>query len=277
MTPSQGTTHRLSRPVPPGATVVVGEGDRLEADAVIARGLTDKRVLRLPAGGNFEILKKPGDPVKAGETVAVAEEFFGLGLRELVSPFDGVFDSVNEQRTALVLAGSDAEIRALVPGVVKKLSPLEIELEVKAHRIKGHFGFGRPTAAELWPAGELITEHEVRRRIGPEVEGRIVLADSYVLAGAIPALARYGAAGLICGGLDFKPLWDLISPDGPYPAGLGLPALVVTEGFGSSRIDPETRRVLARAEGRTIYMAGPATGRLVFAGPPYPEVLVPED
>jgi len=247
------------------------------ADTVIARGLSDKRVLRLPGGDSFEILKKPGDPVKAGETVAVAEEFFGLGLRELVSPFDGVFDSVNPQRTALVLAGGDADIRALVPGVVLSVSPGQVILEVRAHRVRGYFGFGQPTAAELWAAGELITEHAVRRRLGPGVEGRIVLADSYVTAEVLPALARYGAAGLICGGIDFRPLWDLISPDGPHPAGRGLPALVVTEGFGIHRVDPETQRRLAEAEGKTVYVAGPAQGRVVFAAPPYAEVLVPAE
>jgi hypothetical protein len=49
----------------------------------------------------------------------------------------------------------------------------------------------------------------------------------------------------------------------------GLPTLVVTGGFGLHRMDEAAREVLAEADGRTAYAAGPQTGRLTFAGPPY--------
>jgi len=131
---------------------------------------------------------------------------------------------------------------------------------------EGHF--------ELWAAGELLTASDCKRLSGSEVPGRVVLADSYVLPEVLPILARRGAVGLICGGLDFGPLWDLISPDGPHPAGQGLPSLVELGGFGVRRIDTGARGVLAGAQGRPVYLSGPAAGKLVFAGPPYAEVVV---
>ncbi len=265
----------IRRALPDGAVPLVAVRDPVRSDTVIARGHRQRRVLRLPAGENFELLKRPGDPVKRGETVAVAEELFGLGLREYVSPCDGVVESVNTRKTALVLAAPDSEIRALLPGVVSSVSPEEVRLRVTARRIEGRFGFGEAVAGRLWNAGELITEAEVRRKLGPHVQGRVVAAESLVLPSVLPALAAYGAAALVCGAIDLAPLWDLVSPDGPHPAGRGLPTLVVTGGFGLHRMDEAAREALADAEGRTVYAAGPQTGRLTFAGPPYAEVVIP--
>lgn len=264
----------LGRAVPVGSSVAVQVGDRVASDTVIAIGHLDRRVLRLPPGDNFELLKKPGDPIKKGETLAVMEELLGLGLRELVSPCDGLVESVNPRRTGIVVTGSDREIRALVPGLIQALGPSEIRLSVTGHRLQGFFGFGQPASGKLWMAGELYTASEVKRRLGPAVEGQVVLADSFVLPEVLPILGRYRAAGFICGGLDFGPLWDLISPAGPFPAGRGLPTLVVLGGFGPCRIGSEDRDILGRAEGKRVYVAGPTAGRLVFAGPPHPEVVV---
>lgn len=265
----------LVRLIPPGATVEVAAGDHVEPETVLATGHLDRKVLRLPAGDNFELLKKPGDPVKKGEAVAVMEELFGLGLRELVSPCDGVMESVNARRTALVLTGSDAKIRALVRGRVEAVEDSEVRLQVRGERIRGWFGFGRAVAGEVYRIHEFFTPSEVRRRIGPEVAGRVVLCASFVLPEVITTLARYGAAALVCASLDFAPLWDLISPTGPHPAGRGLPTLVVVEGFGVHGLGPEAAGTLGAAEGRVVYAAGPALDRLVFAGPPYAEVLMP--
>lgn len=272
--PGGPATFTLARRIPAGSAVAVAPGQEVAPDTVIATGYLDRRVLRLPAGDNFELLKKPGDPVKKGETVAVMEEVFGLGLRELVSPCDGVVESVNSRRTALVVTGADSQIRALARGTVASVGPGEIRLTVTGYRFEGYFGLGKPVSGKLWAAGELLTASDCKRLSGSEVPGRVVLADSYVLPEVLPILARRGAVGLICGGLDFGPLWDLISPDGPHPAGQGLPSLVVLGGFGVRRIDTGAAGVLAGAQGRPVYLSGPVAGKLVFAGPPYAEVVV---
>jgi hypothetical protein len=264
----------LSRPLPAGSTLTVSIGDPVTPDTVIATGYPDRRVLRLPAGGNFELLKKPGDYVKKGETVAVMEEMLGLGLRELVSPFDGFVESVNTRKTGLVITSGSREIRALVPGRVLASTPWEIQLEVVGCRLQGFFGFGRPITGELTEAREFHTAALVKRHLGPGVEGKVVLAASFVLPEVLPALARYGAAGLICGGVDFAPLWDLVSPRGPYPAGRGLPTVAVMVGFGYHEVPAKMRERLCEAVGRRVYVAGPAAERLVFAGPPHAEVIL---
>ncbi len=267
-------TFTLARAIPAGSAVAVAPGQEVRTDTVIATGYLDRQVLRLPTGDNFELLKRPGDPVKKGETVAVMEEMLGFGLRELVSPCDGVVESVNSRRTAVVVAGADSRIRALVRGTVAEVGPGEVRLTVSGYRLEGYFGLGRPVSGELWAAGELVTTSDCRRLLGPEVPGRVVLADSYVMPEVLPSLARRGAVGLICGGLDFGPLWDLVSPSGPHPAGRGLPSLVVLSGFGVRSINPGMHRILTSAQGRAVYMSGPSAGRLVFAGPPYAEVVV---
>ena len=267
----------LSRVIPPNSTLDVATGDRVTPDTVIATGHLDRRVLRLPAGGNFELLKKPGDPVKTGETVAVMEEFFGLGLREFVSPYDGVVERINTQRTAIVLTGADSQHRALVSGVVTRVTPTEVDMEVRGRRLRGWFGFGKPVAGELWSPGEIVTATDVKRRLGPEVRGRVVLGGAFVLPEVLATLARFGAAALVCGGMDFGPLWDLISPTGEFRGGRGLPTLVVLGGFGVHHLPAEVEKILGAAAGRAVYVSGPQAGKLVFAGPPWAEVILPEE
>jgi len=264
----------VRRPVPAGATVCVAPGDTVRAETPLAHGHLSRRVLRLPPAVNFELLKGPGDPVKAGETVAVAEELFGLALRELVSPVDGVVESVGSRRTSLVLAGTERGVTALVPGRVTDVNPGEVGLEVTGWHLQGYFGFGHPVAAPLHRAGELDTEAGLRHRLGPEVQGKVVLADSYVLPQALPLLAGYRAAGLICGGLDFDGLWSLVAPDGPHPGGRGLPTTVLLGGFGEHRVPEEALSLLVGAVGRLVYLAAPSPDRLIFAGPPWPEIVV---
>jgi hypothetical protein len=267
----------LSRVIPPNSTLEVAIGDRVTPDTVIATGHLDRRVLRLPAGGNFELLKKPGDPVKTGETVAVMEELLGLGLREFVSPYDGVVERINTQRTAIVLTGADSQHRALVSGVVTRFTPTEVDMEVTGRRLRGWFGFGKPVAGELWSPGEIITATDAKRRLGPEVRGRVVLGGAFVLPEMLPTLARFGAAALVCGGIDFGPLWDLIAPSGEFRGGRGLPTLVVLGGFGVHHLPAEVEKVLEAAAGRAVYVSGPQAGKLVFAGPPWAEVILPEE
>lgn len=265
----------LKRGLPPGASVAVQPGQVVGPGTIIATGHQDRRALRLPPGDVFRLTKKPGDPVKMGETVAVMEEILGLGLRELVSPCDGVVESINPRRTALVLTGADSSIRALVHGTVEAVGSGEVLISVEGERLEGYFGFGRPATGCLWNAGELAFASDAKR-LGRNTAGKVVLAEGYVAPEVLPALARCDAAALICGSLDFAPLWKLAAPDGPNPAGRELPTVVVLEGFGAEagRINSAARRVLAGAEGKPVYVAGPASERLVFSGPPFPEIVV---
>ncbi len=264
----------LSRRIPAASALAVEPGQVVEPETIIAEGYLDRTVLRLPPGDNFEILKRTGDPVKKGETVAVMEEMLGFGLRELVSPCDGIVESVNSQRTAMVLTGADSQIRALAAGKVAGVEPGEVRLALRGYRFAGYFGLGAPASGRLVAAGELQTAGELKVLRERDLGGCVVLADSYVLPEVIPLLAAKLAAGLVCGGIDFAPLWELVRPGGPHAGGQGLPALVVLGGFGIRTIDPEVRKVLAAAEGRAAYVAGPASEKLAFAGPPYAEVVL---
>jgi len=270
----------VERSLPPGSLVRVRPGETVGPDTVIGTVRGGRRVLALPAAGNVELLKKPGQPVKEGETVAVRRELLGLALREFVSPCGGLVESVNPQRTALVVTEGDREVRALLGGVVVSAGRGEVRLQVMGRRIPGRFGFGEAVAGPLERMGQLLTEADARRRLGPEVAGRILLFDSFLAPQALPLLGRYGVAGVVCGGVDFADLWALIFPGGPFPAGRGLPTFLATEPFGTYPMDEGTARVLIAAAGRTVYVSGGSGGseaKPAFAPPCGPEIVVPAE
>lgn len=272
----------IVRPLAPASKVKVCAGDLVDYRTVIGTVASPRRVLRLPVVANMELLKKPGQPVKRGEAVAVMQVFLGLGLRELVSPCDGIVDSINSQRTAVTIAGVELETLSLVPGRVALVEPRRVVIQATGRRLPGFFALGQPVAGELRRVSRLATQAEVRRRLGPEAAGCVLLVDSCLSADALPSLGAAGVVGVICGGLDFAPVWELIRQGGPHPSGRGLPSVVATEPFGSYEVSVAYLEALCSGEGRLVYLsgaqgdstAGAAVGKISLARQPEPFVLL---
>jgi len=265
--------HKLSHFLPAGFTPVVRPGEQAEADSVIARGRSDITVLELPDYRNLLVLKKPGDRLKTSETVAVTHHLFRSVSRSFLSPMDGMIEDIRSHR--LLVADSRNVLRALVPGRVTDVSPDRVVIESRGIALPAVFATGDSVRGELLAVGELLAGHAPESATGSEVEGRIVMTESYVSTQALRRLAQYNAAGVICAGLDFGPLWQLVSAGGPFPGGKGLPTVVVTEGFGVQRMSQGTLRYLRQREGRPVYLQGPPPRKFLnrdFA----PCIFIPE-
>jgi len=206
--------------------VQVEEGARVEARTPIASGVGRVHRVRLPAElhGFTGFRKRPGDGVKAGETLAVLTYQMGFGLAEYVCPVDGVIETILER--AIIIRDHAASWLAGLPGVVTRVIPdQKIEIEATGHLIPGWAGSGAPVSGPAYLAGELYTPGGIDRALGPQIQGAVVVSLSYTAGRALELAARHGAAALVCASLSYAELAAFSANFRPslplYPGGTG--------------------------------------------------------
>lgn len=253
----RNTSYRCVRQLLPGSRVQVEEGARVEARTPIASGVGRVHRVRLPAElhGFTGFRKRPGDGVKAGETLAVLTYQMGFGLAEYVCPVDGVIETILER--AIIIRDHAASWLAGLPGVVTRVIPdREIEIEATGHLIPGWAGAGTPVSGPAYLAGELYTPGGIDRALGPQVQGAVVVSLTYTAGRALELAARHGAAALVCASLSYA---ELAAFSAHYRPSLPF-TLVVLEAFGSSALDPGVREVLEVCRGQQLYVSGGRPG-----------------
>ncbi|MEW6522365.1 MAG: hypothetical protein AB1445_02130 [Bacillota bacterium] len=251
------TRYGCKRQVPPGSTVLVEKGARVDHQTPIASGVGRVHRVRLPAElhGCTGFRKKPGDPVKAGETLAVLTYQLGLGLAEYVCPVDGVIETILEK--TMIIRSHTTDLLAGLPGVVARVvKDREVEIEAEGHLIPGWAGAGPPTFGPVYLAGELYAPTGANRSLGPQVQGTVVVSLTYTAGRALELLARYGAVALVCASLSYSEWAAFSAVTGPVPPF----TVVVLEAFGSSCLVPGVKTLLGSAEGRSAYVAGGQPG-----------------
>ncbi|MFL5758419.1 MAG: hypothetical protein ACJ789_01700 [Thermomicrobiales bacterium] len=263
---------KVARRLSGGGEVKVREGARVTADSIIAQinpiRLATVVPVSVPLGvpaaeADKLLLKQPGAEVAAGEIIAKTRR----GLRNLsaTSPISGVFLSYDVLTGNAAIAPAQAgEIHALVPGDVDQIVGDEkVVIRTVGSRILGIVGLGGITSGPLkvvveWPDAPLDAS-----KIGPHLEGAIVVGGSFADAQALRRLVEVRARGLIVGGLldrdvqaiigkssdDRCDLWRLTPSERVIGEQTSLPlAIMATEGFGRLPINPESFLLLKELE-----------------------------
>jgi hypothetical protein len=259
--------------LPLAGDVTVQPRQRVEAADVVARtfvadrhylvdvsrklGLTDDKA-------DSALVKKDGDPVKAGEPIAVRKT--ALGLRRLAAraPADGKLVAAAGGKALVAAISKPVELRAGIPGqVVTILQSRGVILETTGALLEGVWGNGREDFAVLrvvgdGPATPLTADH-----VAMEFRGGLLAAGVLADAGAVRRLSEVRVRGLIVGGLAAGLL--------PAVSALDFPVLVV-EGFGARGFSAPAYALLAGNAGREAWLN--AVRRDRFAGR-RPELIVP--
>lgn len=277
-----GGTFVMERMLDRTGEVLVGVGDTVEPDTIVARsGNVDRQVTVYASselGLESDTLKKYlaksiGSTVKTGEVLARVRR----GLRTVVvrSPLDGVLLSADDAAGTLVLSASmgPRELRALVRGEVEQVVHNRgAVLRAGGTRMYGILGFGDEALGELVVG---IDRHD--RELTPD-NVATAWQDKLVLAGmtlGVPALTRLqevGVAGVIVGSLSESDIRRFLTPAGADRFGAtarfwgaahgdGLFAqpeneapfvIVVTEGFGRRPMAEPVFDELSRHAGQQV-------------------------
>lgn len=260
------TTYRCVRQLLPGSRVLVEEGAQVESRTPIASGVGKVHRVRLPAElhGFDGFRKRPGDRVKAGETLAVLTYQMGFGLAEYACPVDGVIETIQE-RAIIIREHAPSWLAGLSGVVTRVVARREVEIEATGHLIPGWAGSGAAVSGPAYLSGELYTPGGIDRALGPQVQGAVVVSLTYTAGRALELAARHGAAALVCASLSYA---ELAAFSAHCKSTLSF-TLLVLEAFGSSALDPGVKEVLEASRGQELYVSG---GRL---GEERPLVFVP--
>lgn len=290
-TPGLKATKRMvirkRRILPLKGEVVVKEGDNVAPDDVVARTdlpgnvepINIANILGVPPEDVDEcMLKKEGDPITQGETIAMTKSFFGLFKSYAKSKIDGSVENVSTVTGQVLLRGHPipVEVKAYLDGKVVEVIPREgVVVETTGSFIQGIFGIGGETHGEIKVVAENNSQILQEGMIDSSCEGKIILGGSLVTAGALKKAIEVKAKGLVVGGFDDKDLREFLGTDIGVAItgneGISI-TLVVTEGFGEINMAERTFELLKSMEGRMACINGATQIR---AGVIRPEVVVP--
>ena len=284
---SADATVRKERRLPLKGEILVGLGDAVRRDQVVARTELPGNVSTVNLVNRLGItaaelprymLKAVGDSVHAGESIAETRPFIKWFKTTVSSEIDGTVESVSSVTGQVMLREPPApvEVFAYVDGTVVDLIPEEgIVVETSGAFVQGIFGVG----GECWGTLQLLVDSPDQSidsgRIGPECRGKIVVGGGLISSEAIQRAREVGVAALVAGGIRDHVLRDLLGYDlGVAITGaeaIGL-TVVVTEGFGDIAMAGKTFDILRSCAGREASISGATQIR---AGVLRPEIIVP--
>ncbi len=286
---TRATIIRKERRLPLQGEVLVKKGDKVKAEDIVARTELPGNVHPVNVAGLLSVppedvpqlmLKKPGDPVKKGEPIAMSKSFFGLFKTTVTAPIDGVIESVSNITGQVILREPPipVEVNAYIDGVVTEIFEREgVVVETKASLVQGIFGIGEERIGILHVIADspsFVVDEDV---IKEEHKGKVLIGGAFVTSGALKKAAKIGVKGIVVGGIDDKNLRDFLG----YDIGVAITGnegkgitLIITEGFGKLDMAKRTFELLKSLEGKKCSISGATQIR---AGVIRPEVIVPDE
>jgi hypothetical protein len=293
-TPGLKVTERLlvkkSRILPLKGDVIVKVGDKVKPEDVVARTMLPGNVVPLNVANKLGIppediehvmLKKAGDRIKVGETVAQSKPLFGLkflGSSKAEATVDGTIESVSHVTGQVLQRGepTPVQVHAYIQGEVIEVLPREgCVVACKAAFVQGIFGIGGETSGAVKVVSQDNKTVLEDTMIDSSLKGKIVVGGSLVTAAALKKAIASGVKGIVVGGFDDKDLRDFLG----YDIGVAITGsedigctLVVTEGFGQINMAQKTFDLFKNHEGELACINGATQIR---AGVIRPEVVIP--
>jgi len=281
------TILRKERVLPLPGEVLVGIGDKVKAEDIVARTHLPGNVNMINIANKLAItpsdirrcmLKKEGDKVSKDELIAKSSSFFGLFKYNCTSPIDGEVESISEVTGQVVLREPPIpiEVIAYVDGVIEKVKEKEgVVVKTEGVYIQGIFGIGGEEIGEIVVAVDSPEEELKPESIKPQMKGKVVVGGSFVSNPVIVKAVEVGVKGIIAGGIDDQDLRNFLG----YDLGVAITGseekgitLIITEGFGVIKMADKAFTLLKKYEGFKASINGATQIR---AGVIRPEIIIP--
>lgn len=248
------TSIRRERLLPVPGEVLVQSGDRVEPVQVIARAevpgryhiIDVARTLRVPKENADEYVRRePGEPVKAGQIIAVKR---GLMARAVRSPVDAVVAAFGGGRVLLEPAGEPIELRAYLPGTVTNvISKKGVLIETTGALIQGRWGTGGESFGVLKVLAPDHTSPLRARSIDIACHGAVLVGGATMDLDALQQAQELQVKGIIIGSLETELIEA--AQEAEFP-------VIATEGLGEAPMAEPIFRLLKTNEGREASING---------------------
>lgn len=280
-------TLRRPRRLPLAGSVLVGLGDRVRAEDVVARAELPGDVATvnvvsqlgiLPEEIEGYMLRRPGEAVARDEAIAETRPFIRWLRSTARSPIAGTVESVSRITGQVMIrtAPKPVDVRAYVDGtVVEVLAGEGVVVETTGAFVQGILGIGGEVSGPLAVAARGPDAVIGPADLGDDLAGSVVVAGALVTSDVYRRAAEIGVAALVCGGFHDADLRGLLG----YDLGVAItghealrPILIMTEGFGRIAMARATYDLLASHAGEHASANGTTQIR---AGVLRPEILIP--
>jgi hypothetical protein len=283
------TEVRKERRLPLRGEVLAKVGDRVQAEAVVARTELPGNVQTINVANKLSILPedierhmlgKAGDWIDEGEILAQSRSFFGLFKSHCRMPVGGAIESVSDITGQVIIREKaiPVEVHAYVDGeVVEVFEDEGVLVRTEGTFVQGIFGIGGESVGVLEVVADNGSDVLTPDVITPSHKDKIILGGSLVTMDSINRAREVGVKGIIVGGMGDSDLRTILGYDlgvaitGSEDIGLSL---IVTEGFGEMTMAKRTFELLASRKGMKASISGATQIR---AGVIRPEVVIPLD
>ena len=283
------TLVRKERRLPLPGKVIVSKGQKVKAEDVVAKADIPGNVHPVNVAGLLGVspselisfmIKKEGDSVKKGEVIAETKGIFGLFKNKVISPCDGIIESISSITGQVIIRENPIpiELLAYIDGEIIDIIENEgVIVETVASFIQGIFGIGGEAIGSLKLVVDSPEEELTPEKIPDDINGKILVGGSFVTKEAIEEAIKKGAKGIVVGGIDDMNLKKFLGYDigvaitGSENVGL---TLIITEGFGKMKMAKRTFELLQELDGKKASCNGTTQIR---AGVIRPEIIVSYD
>jgi len=279
---------RKVRRLPLKGEVLVEAGQRVTAEAVVARALLPGNIQTVRACEKLgvgpaevqQLLKKhEGETVETGELLAETRGLFGMFSAKLTAPADGTIEYISPVTGTIGLREHPVplNLNAYITGTVEDVVPEEgATIRTEGALVQGIFGVGGERRGVLKRVADGPDAAVDEVKLGPECAGAVLLGGATANVAHIRKAIEYGAVGLIVGAVSDAVLRAYLG----YDIGVAITGhedipltLILTEGFGQLAMAKRTFELLSTLEGHTASINGATQIR---AGVMRPEIIVPE-
>jgi hypothetical protein len=262
-------------------------GERLKPQQAIAETfmpgdiklLNMANLLSMPPADVPEcMLKKEGDPISVGDTLARTKGIFGMFRSEYASKVEGTIESISSVTGQVIVRGEPLplQIQAYLAGDVVEVLPKEgCVIEAIVSFIQGIFGIGGETFGPIRLAVASHDQALTDDLIQPDMKDAVLIGGARITEKALERARTVGVSAVVSGGIDDEDLKKFLGYDlgvaitGSEKVGL---TLIVTEGFGHIAMAERTFNLLASREGADAAVNGATQIR---AGVIRPEIVIP--
>ena len=278
---------RTRRSLPIAGDLLVKEGQSVAARDVVAQTTLPGEIHVVNVAHQLSVaatevpklmLKRVGEAVAEGESLAISGGMFGWFPSEAVTRVAGTVESISNVTGQVILRGEPipVQVRAYAAGRVVEVLPEEgVVIESPVTYVQGIFGIGGETYGPLrvlsHKPGEDLRPEDIR----DDLRGAIVVVSGRIHGEAVHRAIAAGVSAIVGGGIDDHDLRTILGYDlGVAITGterIGL-TLIVTEGFGDIAMADRTLELLRSRDGAEAAVNGATQIR---AGVLRPEIVIP--
>jgi len=259
--------HDVTLPDEASGAVRVNDGKRVDIRDMVVNGVIPTGYIIVEAAAQLRLRKGDDLPdlmqVNLRDVVDEDQVIAKRGRREVTAPIRGIVEQVKDGRIILQKVPQIIDIEAGVRGrVIEIMDGRGVVIEAVGARVQGMWGNGKQTISPLRPGPEGDLSNLAAESLETRYAGSVVLTRRPLTRKGLQTASVQALAGIIAPSMEADLRRLALAHDS---------AIILTEGFGSARMNNTAYSLLAELEGQQVNLDASTPDRWETR---YPEIIV---